>query len=120
VAGLQSIVADVEATVTELEDQPIDEPATETRTAVVDRIESGTAVLLFEDEDVQETVEATVLPEAAREEGVVLHVPEGDSLALATVDRAATAARRQDAQDRFDELAEPAPEPNGTGNSTDP
>lgn len=96
-----------------------DGPTTETRTAVVDRLEGDTAVLLFEEAGVQETVRASVLPEAAREPGVVLRVPGGDSLALATVDRAATAERREAAQERFDELSEPAPASNATASRTE-
>lgn len=118
VTGLRSILAAVEASLTDEAGSAGDDPTTETRTAVVDRIEDDVAVLLFEDEGTQETVEASVLPEPAREAGTVLRVPDGDSLALATVDRAATARRRQDAQDRFDELAEPAPDPNGSNGST--
>lgn len=75
-------------------------------TAVVDRIVNGSAVVLFEASERRRTVPATVLPSAAREEGVVLHVPEGEALALAEVDRAATRERRASARDRFDELAE--------------
>jgi len=89
------------------------------RTAVVDRIEDGTAVLLFEDGTGQKAVSADVLPAAAREAGMVLRVPRGDSLALATVDRAATARRRRNASDRFDELAEPAPDAETATNATD-
>lgn len=80
-----------------------DEAAT---TAVVDRIVDGDAVVLFEDEGYQRTVPANVLPEDAREEGVVLSVPHGEALALAEVDRAETEERQQSAQDRFDDLAE--------------
>jgi len=80
--------------------------STDDATAVVDRIEGGTAVVLFEAEGRQRTVPVTVLPENAREEGIVLRVPDGDALALATVDREATRAREESAQDRFDDLAE--------------
>ncbi|WP_187292615.1 DUF3006 domain-containing protein [Salinarchaeum sp. Harcht-Bsk1] len=89
-------------------------------TAVVDRIEDDTAVVLFEDGRGQETVSTAVLPAAAREEGVVLRVPRGDSLALATVDRTATAARRRNASDRFDDLAKPGPESGMATNATGP
>ncbi|GAB3686340.1 hypothetical protein GCM10028857_18240 [Salinarchaeum chitinilyticum] len=105
-------------------DSPADDTATDdgdpgTRTAVVDRIENETAVVLFEDGSGTETVPAAVLPEAAREEGMVLDVPDGTSLALATVDHAETAERREEAQDQFDELAEQPPDSdaaNGTAN----
>lgn len=84
----------------------VDSDARDVQTAVVDRIEDGTAVVLFEDAGDQRTVSAAVLPEAAREEGTVLRVPEGEALALATVDRSATEERRESAQDRLDRLAE--------------
>lgn len=84
---------------------PANQPTDDT-TAVVDRIEDGTAVVLFEAEGYQRTVPASVLPANAREEGTVLRVPDGDALALATVDREATREREESAQDRFDDLAE--------------
>lgn len=87
-------------------------------TAIVDRIENGTAVVLFEADDLQRSVPATVLPENAREEGTVLRVPDGDALALATVDHEATAERRESAQDRFDDLSERPDEPGDQGEST--
>lgn len=79
--------------------------ATATRTAVVDSIEGDTAVVTFEDGAGTRTVAANVLPPAAREEGMVLRVPRGDALAIAQVDRVATARRRDAASDRFDDLA---------------
>lgn len=98
-------------------DEPGDDHPT-TRTAVVDRIEGDVAVLLFDDGGGTKPVPTAVLPAAAREEGIVLRVPRGDSIALATVDRAATARRRQAAGDRFDDLAEPAPDTGSGENAT--
>jgi hypothetical protein len=91
-----------------------------TRTAVVDRIEGDVAVLLFDSGGGTKPVPTAVLPAAAREAGIVLRVPRGDSIALATVDRAATARRRRAAGDRFDDLAEPAPDAADGENETAP
>ncbi|WP_248518166.1 DUF3006 domain-containing protein [Salinarchaeum laminariae] len=107
---------DAEDDGTDAEETESNDPGT--RTAVVDRIENETAVVIFDDGSGTETVPAAVLPEAARKEGMVLDVPEGTSLALATVDRAETAKRRQEAQDRFDELSEQPPESDAGGNET--
>lgn len=81
-------------------------PPTNDATAVVDRIANGTAVVIWDDVDRQRAVPADVLPEDAREEGVVLRVPGGDALALAEVDRAATREREARAQNRSDDLSE--------------
>lgn len=116
-SAARSLVDAVETLVDDVEDDQRDaEPVS--RTVVVDRIEGDTAVLLFEDGSHEKPVPAAALPAAAREEGVVLRVPRGNSLALATVDRAATARRRREAGDRFDDLAEQAPASEASGNST--
>jgi hypothetical protein len=111
--------ADRESTTADADGEPSDDHP-RTRTAVVDRIEGDVAVLLFEDGTDARTVPLAVLPPAAREAGIVLRVPEGNSVALATVDRAATARRRRAAGDRFDDLAEPAPGRGNGGNGTAP
>lgn len=100
---LQTLVAWAAAAVGLRNDDPA---ASESETAVVDRIEDGTAVVVFEASGRQRAVPPPVLPPAAREEGTVLRVPNGDDLALADVDRAATRERRQAARDRFDDLGE--------------
>lgn len=83
--------------------------STDDPTAVVDRITDGTAVVIWDDADRQRTVPASVLPENAREEGVVLRIPDGDALALAEVDRAATREREAAARNRTDDLSERPP-----------
>lgn len=83
---------------------------TQKRTAVVDRIEDGIAVLLLEDDD-GAVVEERTLPR----EDLPSAVDAGDVLELTIADGSiaelapcpeTTAARKQRAQDRFDRLSE--------------
>ena len=84
---------------------------TETYTATVDRIVDGeTAVLLLEEDgDVvdQLEVDATALPQPAREDGGVLRLTLEDGTVLdATYLTEETNRRRQSAQEQFDRLSE--------------
>lgn len=123
-SGIAEIAAAIEAAGTPLgigsegeTETPSERAEPRYRTAVVDRIVDGRAAVQFEAEGEETVVATEVLPESAREEGVVLRVPPGRSLAIATVDRAATARRRRRAGDRFDDVAE-TPPGDGNGSTT--
>lgn len=81
-----------------------------THTAVVDRIEDGIAVLLVEDDTgtvIEElTPAADALPAEIEAGDVVELTLDGDTITSITRDQAATKARKQRAQNRFDRLAE--------------
>lgn len=79
-------------------------------TAVVDRIEDGTAVLLIEEDGEttdQRVVDPAELPEDGRHEGAILRLV-GDGYEY---DESETERRRSDAGDRFDRLAEEDDDP---------
>lgn len=79
-------------------------------TAVVDRIEDGTAVLLIEEDGEttdQRVVDPAELPKDGRHEGAVLR-PVGDGYEY---NESETERRRSDAGDRFDRLAEEDDDP---------
>lgn len=80
-----------------------------TYTAVVDRIEDSLATLQLEGEDdlYDLVVGEEALPEPARHADAVLHVEvEDEEFVEATYDESETRARRERAQDRFDQLSE--------------
>lgn len=74
-------------------------------TAVVDRFEGTTAVLVFDSGDVQ-TVERSQLPPSARHDDAVLHVTRDDGAIVSMrYDAEETRERTEQAQDRFDRIA---------------
>ncbi|WP_332899006.1 DUF3006 domain-containing protein [Haladaptatus sp. CMSO5] len=85
-----------------------------TYTAVIDRIEDGHAVLLIEEagKDVDELVlHESKLPFEMREANLVVHIVlEGGTVTSVKADREATDERMEDAQSRFDRLAQRPPE----------
>lgn len=82
-----------------------DSPPSQTDTAVVDRFEGTTAVLVFDSGDVQ-IVERSQLPPSARHVDAVLHVTRDDgAIVKMRYDDEETRERTERAQDRFDRLA---------------
>ncbi|WP_338728650.1 DUF3006 domain-containing protein [Haladaptatus sp. DJG-WS-42] len=85
-----------------------------TYTAVIDRIEDAHAVLLIEEagRDVDELViHESKLPFELREANLVVHIAlEGGVVKSVTADDEATDERMEDAQSRFDRLAQRPPE----------
>ncbi|WP_435349696.1 DUF3006 domain-containing protein [Haloarchaeobius sp. HRN-SO-5] len=82
-------------------------------TAVLDRFEEDTAVLLLEEDGVQVDellLDRHELPEAGRRQNAVFDVRVcGDSLRILTYRPEETDRRTTDAQDRFDRLASDLP-----------
>lgn len=82
-----------------------DSSPSQTDTAVVDRFEGTTAVLVFDSGDVQ-TVDRSQLPPSARHDDAVLHVTRDDGAIVSMrYDAEETRERREQAQDRFDQIA---------------
>lgn len=81
---------------------------TEPVTAVVDRVEDGTAALELDDGQRRELlVDADRLPDPARRADAVLEVTvDGDTVLAASYDPEATRRRARRARERFDRLAE--------------
>lgn len=81
---------------------------TETHTAVIDRIEEGIAVLIFDGEDSPDGLEIDVdnIPDDAAHEGAVLAVTMSEE-GVETIERRPDEEedRRERAQDRFDRLS---------------
>ncbi|WP_436902831.1 DUF3006 domain-containing protein [Halovenus halobia] len=81
---------------------------TETRTAVIDRIEDGIAVLIFDGEDPPDGLDIDVaeLPDEAAHEGAVLAVTMSEGSVESIEGRPDEEnERRERAQNRFDRLS---------------
>ncbi len=82
----------------------------EVLTGVVDRIVNDRAVILLEDDGElvdQTTLPVDELPGPAGEEGAVLElVIDGDEVDRVRYDKPETERRREDAEDRFDDLSD--------------
>ncbi|QSG02753.1 DUF3006 family protein [Natranaeroarchaeum sulfidigenes] len=89
---------------------PFREENGEILTGVVDRIVDDLAVVLLEDDGElvdQTTLPVDELPGPAKEEGTVLElVMDGDDVDRVRYDKPETERRREEAEDRFDELAD--------------
>lgn len=96
---------------------PADPAVGANRTAVVDRIEGDTAVLLVEARGevvARRLVRRRALPRAARHDDAVVTVTVvNDSVAAITYRPVETARRKRRAERRFELLAEPAPDGDG-------
>lgn len=81
---------------------------TETHTAVIDRIEEGIAVLVFDGEDSPDGLDIDVaeLPDETAHEGAVLAVTMSEETVETIEDRPDEEEnRRERAEDRFDRLS---------------
>ena len=81
---------------------------TETHTAVIDRIEEGTAVLVFDGEDPPDGLDIDVaeIPDEAAHEGAVLVITMSEGTIVTIEGRPdEEAERRENAEDRFDRLS---------------
>jgi hypothetical protein len=89
-----------------------------TYTAVVDRFEDEVAVVLIEADGetiAERVVDRETLPEDGRQVDAILEVTVSEGqLTSITYDAAASEARKRDAQQRFDRLAERPPSDEGS------
>jgi hypothetical protein len=72
--------------------------------AVIDRIDAGIGVLLIGPAGDQHEVDASLLPEGARDGDVIEATVENDIVVAGPIDRELTDARRTDAQQRLSRI----------------